>query len=77
MDGIGVDIVIPARDEPECIGAVLGEVPPWSVDRVYVVVGERVAGDRTAEIAAANGATPVARSGAGMAPPAGPGRGRR
>jgi glycosyltransferase involved in cell wall biosynthesis len=45
-------LVIPAWNEPDAIGAVLGEVPARTVERVYVVVGD--AADPTAEAAAAH-----------------------
>jgi glycosyltransferase involved in cell wall biosynthesis len=45
-------LVIPAWNEPETIGAVLDEVPPGIVARVYVVVGE--AADPTAAVARAH-----------------------
>src|ERR671932_533608 len=47
-----VALVIPAWNEPETIGAVLDEVPPRTVDRVYVVVGDPT--DPTAEAARAH-----------------------
>ncbi len=50
-----VALVIPAWNEAGAIGAVLADVPPDAVDRVFVVVGAST--DGTAEIARANGAT--------------------
>ena len=47
----GAALVIPAWNEAETIGAVLDEVPPNTVERVYVVVGD--AADPTAEAARA------------------------
>lgn len=60
-------VVIPAWNEAECIGPVLGEVPPEVADWVFVVVG--VSTDDTAEIAAAHGARTLrtARRGYGLA----------
>ena len=47
----GPALVIPAWNEPETIGAVLDEVPPNTVGRVYVVVGD--VADPTADAARA------------------------
>jgi glycosyltransferase involved in cell wall biosynthesis len=50
-----VALVVPAWNEAESIGAVLSEIPPGTVDWVYVVSGAST--DGTAEIARAHGAT--------------------
>ena len=62
-----VALVIPARDEPGSIGAVLSEIPPSTVEEVFVVVGSTA--DPTAGVAAAHGARALAqtRSGYGAA----------
>ncbi len=50
----GVTLVIPAWNEPDAIGAVLGEVPDALVDQVLVVVGGPT--DPTAAVARGHGA---------------------
>jgi glycosyltransferase involved in cell wall biosynthesis len=50
----GVALVIPAWNEAEAIGGVLDEVPPDTVENVFVVVGG--AEDPTAAVARAHGA---------------------
>jgi glycosyltransferase involved in cell wall biosynthesis len=52
-----VALIIPAWDEAGAIGAVLSEIPPATVDEVFVVVGS--AWDPTARVAAAHGARAV------------------
>src|SRR6266542_2704295 len=49
-----VALVIPAWNEPDAIGAVLDEVPPWTVEQILVVVGSP--SDPTAAVARARGA---------------------
>jgi glycosyltransferase involved in cell wall biosynthesis len=53
----GVTLVVPAWNETESIGPVLGEIPRHLVDDVLVVVGSE--SDPTATVARANGATVV------------------
>lgn len=62
-----IALVIPAWNEAESIGAVLSEVPPDAVDRVFVVTGDST--DGTDEIATGLGAAalPQAQPGYGAA----------
>ena len=62
-----IALVIPAWNEAESIGAVLAEVPPDVVDRVFVVTGDST--DGTDEIATGLGAAalPQAQPGYGAA----------
>lgn len=52
--GRRVSVIIPALNEAEAIGRVLGDIPDW-VDQV--IVGDNGSSDNTAAIAAAQGAT--------------------
>lgn len=58
MPELQVALVVPAWNEAECIGAVLSEVPPEAVRRVFVVCGGST--DGTAEIATAHGGQALA-----------------
>jgi glycosyltransferase involved in cell wall biosynthesis len=59
MTSSNVALIVPARNEAGSIGAVLAEVPPDAVSRVFVVSGDST--DGTAQVAEANGATTLAQ----------------
>lgn len=62
-----IDLIIPARNEEECIGSVLDELPRDRLRRIIVV--DNGSADRTAQIARDRGAevVPCAREGYGNA----------